>query len=66
LRSLTTPHITVILPDEVADWPAHFTDIALKVDQLEELIHSIITGNTERQAIVSIYSTSKWKPDSSR
>ena len=54
MKRVETPHIIVYLPDEVTDWPAHFREVNLKINALEELIQSIIKGIPERQQITDI------------
>lgn len=48
MRRIHTRHVTVRVPDELMEWPGHREEIDGKVDELEELISSITTGQIER------------------
>ena len=43
-------NVTAYVSDDVYDWPGHRQEIIDKVNELDELIHSLETGQTERMA----------------
>lgn len=39
--------VRVEVPDDAYEWPAHRREIQNRAEELERLIHSIVTGATE-------------------
>jgi len=48
LRVLRRRHVVVYVSDAVYDWRAHLKEVTDKMDELEALIRSIETGETQR------------------
>lgn len=48
MRVIRRRHVVVYLSDTVYDWPAHLKEVSDKMDELEALIRSIETGETQR------------------
>lgn len=46
-KTYTEGVVQVRVPDHVFDWPAHVKEIERKVHELNALIFSLETGNTE-------------------
>ncbi len=40
--------VKIEVPDDAYEWPAHREEIRNKAEELEELIHSVVTGVIER------------------
>lgn len=43
--------VSIWVSDDIYSWPGHRQEIQSKVDELNELIHSLETGQTEQVAV---------------
>lgn len=48
IHSIRGRRVTVYISDDIYVWPGHRREIIDKMSELEELIYSIETGQTER------------------
>ncbi len=48
MRVLRRRHVVVYVSDAVYDWRGHLKEVTDKMDELEALIRSIETGETQR------------------
>ncbi len=47
MKMLRKGAVTVSVPDEIFEWPAHRQELMDKIEELNAYIHSIGTGETE-------------------